>query len=103
MSRILLGLLLCIVFANSSKLNYQERQVYYSEDENVCDHTGFEWVNIAISIDGQTHGELKTKIHTFCDQGGELDGHRVVVPTKWGYFDSLNDIKFIDKTSLIQN
>lgn len=99
MIKVLVVLLASVAIAQSAVLQYQERRVYYNEDENICDHPGNEWVNLAISVDGKLAKEVMVKTHTICDSWATKDADKIGVLSRWSYFDEANHITFNDLVS----
>jgi hypothetical protein len=96
---LLCALLLSAALAQTVVNNYQQRQVYYTEQENVCRHgSGFDWVNLLITIDGNIFNEATVKTQTFCSQWGSKDADRIKTATKWSFFDGTDYLKFDDES-----
>jgi hypothetical protein len=88
-----LGLTLAVVCAACH--SFQERQIYYNEEDNVCEHgLGFDWVSLDFILDGVINKKVSVKIHTDCEDWAFTDAEKIVVPTKWGYIDEENEVLF---------
>jgi hypothetical protein len=97
LSRLLLVLLLSAVMAQTVVNNYQERQVYYNEGDNVCRYgSGYDWVNILITLDGNAFNEVTIKTKTYCTQWGTNFATQIKTLPRWGYFQGDDYIKFED-------
>jgi hypothetical protein len=95
---VLCALLLSAALAQTVVNNYQQRQVYYNEQENVCIHgSGFDWVNLAITLDGNAFNEVTVKTQTYCSQWGNAYATKLKTASKWSFFDGTDYLKFDDK------
>lgn len=94
---VLCALLLSAAIAATVVNDYQERQVYYSEEENVCTQgSGFDWVNLNITLDGNEYNEVTVKTRTYCSQWGNKYATQLRTASKWSYFDDDNHLMFED-------
>lgn len=84
----IIALLLSAALAKTIVKDYQERQLFYSEKENVCMHgSGLDWVNLNITLDGNFFNEVTVKTNTYCSQWGNNNANRIMTATKWSLFD----------------
>lgn len=91
---LLLSVALCLTVVN----NYQERQVYYNEDENLClQGSGYDWVNLLITLDGNIFNEVTVKTQNYCTQWGKDYATQLRTISKWSFFDDSNNLKFQDE------
>lgn len=91
--------LMCIImlFLQGLSLNYQDRCIYYNEDDNVC-HVTLDLILLRINVDG-----VETVTHTAWGEtvcrDGEIYFWRIVRPSKrFGDADDGFDIKFAQET-----
>jgi hypothetical protein len=88
-------MVLSAAVAQVTVTDYQERQVYYSEQENVCRYgSGFDWVNLAITLDGSAFNEVTVRTPTYCSQWGHNYATQLKTPSKWSFLDGSDYLRF---------
>lgn len=93
-------LVLSAAMAQTDVNNYQERQIYYGEHENVClDGSGTDLVDLVITVDGTTYREVTVKTSVCCSQWGRNHANRLKLPSSWSLFDGSDYLQFNDDST----
>lgn len=101
--KVFVSVLLLVLIIGSSSSNYQERQIYFNEEENVCEHgSGYDEVHLVIEVDGHRTKEVVANTHTHCYDWEWKDEDKIRPATKWSYIDSSSDIRFEDTSTYHQ-
>lgn len=99
MKVVFLALVLALSFAQSTPPNYQERQIYYNEEDNVCEYgSGNDEVFLSITVDGYRTKDVIVNTRTHCQELEVRDANRIAPMSRWSYHDSGSDLRFKDES-----